>query len=288
MKVCAGIVLYNPDIERLKECVDAALPQVDRLVFVDNASGNIDEVQKEIAGENFIWIRNNENLGIAAALNQLIEFAANNDFEWVLTLDQDSICEGEMIEKLSFVVKEEVAIIAPLVIDRGVPEMKQPGKEPLPETDDVKMCITSGSLTNVKAVLDAGGFDEWLFIYDVDREICIRLLRKGYRLVRVNGAKLFHEHGLKTVSRKFLWKKIIYRNYTPISVYYMTRNLVFMLRKYGKEYTSNPFLRKIRMYIAFSVKFIFEPDRMQRLKAFRKGVKEGKMVDINETREVTV
>ncbi|MCL2819435.1 MAG: glycosyltransferase family 2 protein [Oscillospiraceae bacterium] len=300
MKVCAGIVLYNPDIKRLKKCIDAVYSQVDRLILINNASDNTEEIEKELSEKSFIWIKNEKNLGIAAALNQLIKYADENDYKWVLTLDQDSICEDGLVEKLSAVTAEQkdnsntpgyrltetdndrVAMVSPLIIDRGLSEINRKRNEPLPVIEDVPMCITSGCLTNVSAILATGGFSEWLFVYDVDREMCIRLLRKGYRLLRVNGTRLYHEHGQKTVVRKFLFKKIVYRNYSPVSVYYMTRNLVFMLRKYGSEYAKNPILRRVRMYIAFFVKFIFEPDRKQRLKAFRQGVKEGKAVCIND------
>jgi len=288
MKVCAGIVLYNPDVERVKLCVEAVRGQVDQLIFVDNASVNTDELQKLCINDNYVWIKNEENLGIAKALNQLIDFADKNDYPWILTLDQDSICEDGMVQKLfanqipDEISNNSIAIISPRIIERCVPPAEELAYKPPPDKEDVRFCITSGSLTNVKAILDIGGFNEWLFIYDVDREICLRLLRSGYRLVRVNNTSLYHEHGLKTVYRRFLWKKVIYRNYSPFSVYYMTRNLVYMLRKYGKEYSPRPLLRWVRLYFAFCVKFIFERDRMQRLKLFSRGIRDGMAAKISD------
>ena len=44
LKVLAGIVLYNPDLERLSENVSAIIPQVDILLLVDNKSNNINEI----------------------------------------------------------------------------------------------------------------------------------------------------------------------------------------------------------------------------------------------------
>jgi len=290
MKICAGIVLYNPDAGRLKKSIDAISPQVDQLVFIDNASDNIEKLQKEFDDDGFVWIKNEINKGIATALNQLAEFAKNNEYEWILTLDQDSICQESFVKKLIEAVPEnendaggkKIAMAGPLIIDRGIADSDVRKDKPMPDSEEVKLCITSGCLTNVKAIQDIGGFNDWLFVYDVDREICIRLLRGGYRLIRVNTTSLCHEHGLKTVTKKVLWKNVVYRNYTPASVYYMTRNLVYMLRKYGKEYAPSPFLRWIRLYIAFGVKFICEPDRIQRLKAFSKGIKDGLAVNINE------
>ena len=289
MKVCAGIVLYNPDVERLKRNINAIKPQVDLLVFVDNASGNVDEVENSFLGDRYVWIKNEENLGISGALNQLIEYADNNGYEWILTLDQDSICGENFVEKLLAVAVEDskTAMVGPLIIDRGIADRGTfdaglSSENPLPDSEDVKLIITSGALTNVEAVLDVGGFNNWLFIDEVDREICLRLLRKGYRLVRVNTIELNHEYGLKTVTRRVLWKKTVYRNYTPFRVYYQNRNLVYMMRKYGREYTPRLVYRWVRLFFAFFVKFINEPDRIPRLKAFSKGIKDGFAVDIKE------
>jgi len=280
LKVCAGIVLYNPDVDRLRLSVEAVRAQVDRLIFVDNASGNIDELQNIFGDEQYVWIRNEENLGIAKALNQLVEYADMNGYQWILTLDQDSICDDNMVQRLVAAAEDEgIAMAAPRIIDRDKVYLIINDSDMVVE--NIEFCITSGCLTNVKAILDIGGFNEWLFVYEVDREICLRLLRCGYRLVSVINARLFHEHGIKTVYRKILWKKVVYHNYSPFSVYYMTRNLVYMLRKYGVEYAPRLFLRWIRLFFAFCVKFIFEPDRIQRLKAYVKGLKDGFAVKID-------
>ena len=283
MKVCAGIVLYNPDLERLIKVVDAIVPQVDQLVLVDNASANIGEVQSALSSDRYVWIKNDTNLGIARALNQLMEFADESGYEWILTLDQDGVCGDGYVEGLLAVLSgrqiSDIAMIAPLIVDRGEIDAGafrdvSAGK-PFPEIEDVCFCITSGSLTNVKSVLAVGGFNDWFFIDEVDREICLRLLQKEYRLVRVNTVELCHEHGLKTITRRFLWKKVVYHNYTPLRVYYQTRNLVYMLRKYGSAYYPQPYKRWLRLFFAFCVKFVFEPDRIQRLKAFCKGLRDG-------------
>ena len=312
MKVCAGIILYDPDVERLKLSLEAVRTQVDRVVFVNNASGNAsnnaDGLRELFSDSQYVWISNEENLGIAKALNQLVEFADSNGYEWILTLDQDSICEDGMVQKMLAIVEAEeravietgesavveteenafaegkkIAMVAPFIVDRGVTDKDEKSGKPVPDSEDIKFCITSGCLTRVEAIVDTGGFNEWLFVYDVDREICIRLLRRGYRLVRVNNTKLYHEHGTKTVYRRLLWKRVVYHNYSPFSVYYMTRNLVFMLRKYGSEYAPRPFFRWVRLFFAFCVKFIFESDRIQRLKAYVKGLRDGFSVKISES-----
>ena len=287
MKVCAGIVLYNPDVKRLTLSIDAIKAQVDRIIIVDNASSNITELQRVFSGDHFIWILNDTNLGIAKALNQLVEQADKHGYEWILTLDQDSICGDGFVDKLLAVAvgetpQKKTAMVGPLIMDRGIADTDAPPGEPLPDTEDVRLCITSGCLTNVGAVIEAGGFNEWLFIDEVDREMCLRLLQRGYQLIRVNTVRLNHEYGQKTITRRILWKKVVYRYYEPFRVYYQTRNLVYMMRKYGREYTPRLFYRWVRLYIAFGVKFICEPNRIKRLNAFVKGLKDGFSVDMKK------
>ena len=70
--IFAGIVLFNPEISRLKENITHILGQVDRLILVDNGSNNKEEVQSGIQNFNtdkILYIDLHKNKGIAAALN---------------------------------------------------------------------------------------------------------------------------------------------------------------------------------------------------------------------------
>ena len=90
-KIAAGIVTYNPDIDRLRENVEAVLPQVEYLYIIDNNSGNFSD-WKNIFDENKVGLTKlNLNVGIAKALNILMDKAGNDGYEWVLTLDDDSV-----------------------------------------------------------------------------------------------------------------------------------------------------------------------------------------------------
>lgn len=93
MKYIAGIVLYNPDLGRLKENIESICKQVDKVILIDNGSDNIREIEDLIKEYlNCILLKNGENMGIAYALNQILKYAYENDVKWFLTLDQDSVC----------------------------------------------------------------------------------------------------------------------------------------------------------------------------------------------------
>ena len=75
-KICAGIVTFNPEISRLSENIDAIRNQVDAIFIVDNNSNNINIIKKIISKDSGIkLICNNQNRGIATALNQLMKAA---------------------------------------------------------------------------------------------------------------------------------------------------------------------------------------------------------------------
>ena len=41
MEIITSIILYNPDLSRLRENISAILPQVDKVVPVENGSSDI-------------------------------------------------------------------------------------------------------------------------------------------------------------------------------------------------------------------------------------------------------
>ena len=81
--ILAGIVTYNPDIDRLRECIDAVLPQVDKVLVFDNASTNIEQVLQIVGDyqEGVILHMNGVNAGVAAALSEIMEYALDNGYD---------------------------------------------------------------------------------------------------------------------------------------------------------------------------------------------------------------
>ena len=84
-RIYAGIVSYNPDLLRLKENISSIQKQVPVIVF-DNGSRNIIAIQKLISDFSEVQlIRSKKNIGIAAALNQLMQWGYENNFDWMLS-----------------------------------------------------------------------------------------------------------------------------------------------------------------------------------------------------------
>lgn len=271
MKIVAGIVLYNPEEERLKENIDAIITQVEGIILVDNGSSNINFVRElSKSQEKITLIENCDNKGIAAALNQIVNKAKEIDCKWVLTLDQDSVCPENIIEEYSkYISKEKVAMISACVVDRNV------GVHEEEETDitKVKRCITSATLNKVEALCQVGLFDERLFIDYVDYDMCTRLRMKGYKIIRANKVKLLHEVG-KSRKVKFLGRPFVVYNHSPIRKYYYTRNVLYYMKKYRNHIDYKKEKKDFILHTLLVV--LYEKNKIKNVKSIFKGFKDYK------------
>lgn len=287
----AGIVLYNPEINRLKENLDAVSQQVGKVYCYNNGVKD-SIVIAELLGEypNVTLLGEGENVGIATALNKLVEQADKDHFEWILTLDQDSVvCEGMIKALASLKNEEKVAIVCPIIED-----IRRKNEKPAISSDsmeDIDFCITSGSFMNIKVTKEIGEFDDYLFIGLVDNEICYRVKLNGYRIIRTNAVVLNHELGNLTPSRfekiylklgnllhSETIKKLSYkREVNPMRLYYATRNMIYLKKKY-KNYMSEKMWNK--MIIKNAVSSIIRGGRYDLLKAVLTGVRDGRAIRV--------
>ena len=263
--ILAGIVLYNPDKKRLKQNIKSISTQVDKLILIDNNSDNIEEIEEMIM-KNYCKIniiKNAKNKGVAYALNQILNYADTNNYEWFLTLDQDSIVKKGLISRYKKYIKEEnIAMITCEIEDRN---FKKEIKDNY-EKKEIDKCITSGALNK-----KIGGYDNKMFIDSVDFDICATIKEKKYKIIRVNYDGLLHEVGHANV-RRFLWKKVIIYNHMPFRTYYIIRNAIYFNKKHKKSINvlSQYFnILKRGLYI-----LIYQKQKKENLKMIVKGIKD--------------
>lgn len=265
-KIGAGIVTFNPDKKRVCEVIDAILIQVSEVVIVDNGSDVDINWLSEIYTNQIYIIKNVKNVGIARALNQIMEYFDNKSFEWVMTLDQDSILTKDAIKHLLKFSSKNVAIICPRIIhdDEIVVYEK--------ENEKIERTITSGSLTNVVKWNNIGRFDEDLFIDMVDFDFCERIKLNGYEIIRVNNVRINHQYGDATI-KKFFGKKIGVYNYSPFRRYYITRNNIIFYKKYSNMSNFKIMIKEIVRNVGKVV--LYEDNKLKKINAITKGMKDG-------------
>lgn len=276
MRICAGIVLFNPEIERLAENIKHIRKQVPRLILVDNGSHNLEAVKNLICDlPNMILLENGKNLGVAQALNRILKQAQKESYEWVLTLDQDSVADDHLVETYEkFLVEQasnDIGCLTCNIVDRNFDlEKKKSGFE------EIDYCITSGSLMNIEKALNVGGFDEVMFIDKVDCDICINLRKHGYRIIRRSYNGLLHEIGhAKQINLGF--RKWELYNHSSFRRYYMCRNASYLLRKYHDGYVLKMFLKEI---FQFFLVLLVEDNKREKARESMKGFIDGFKVEI--------
>lgn len=277
-EIAAGIVTYNPDLDKLRGTVYKLTEKVGRIYIVDNASENIAEIKDfcDIT-RKVALIENDSNMGIAAALNQIMTAADEDDFNWVLLLDDDSKISDNLIDGLyEGTGYKDIGIVCPRIRDINTGEfIKNKGekREKLKRKFQLlESCITSGSLVSLDAWFAAGGYDEYLFMDYVDFDFCIRLRKEHYRIIQKNGLVMDHELG-KTEIRRVLGKKTEVMNHNADRKYYITRNRIYCEYKYNGRFGLRNAAGVAKALLLITC---FEEDKAAKIKAVLKGVHDGK------------
>lgn len=265
---CAGIVLYNPNIIRLKNNIDSISKQVSCVYLQDNGSSNIKEIEELIkAWQNVKLINNPVNKGIAWALNSLCQYALEDQYEWILTLDQDSVCPENIMSVFSKYLNK-ADMLCPKIVDKNYGLLD--GGNLIIEP--VKECITSGCLLKLASWESIHGFDETMFIDGVDFEFCYRMNQAGMKIYRVNDIVLNHEIGNITV-RKFLGFKVIVKNHSAFRKYYIAKNIIYMARKRNNILLIfKGVLQEIKL---ITIVVLYEDDKKNKLSRIIKGMYDG-------------
>lgn len=276
MDISAGIVLFNPDIKRLKENIDAVIIQCTHLYLVDNGSGNVDEVKGLLNQYNqskisILW--NRENQGIAKALNQLTSVAQKEGFDWILTLDQDSVVPSNIVGEFEkYINNSSVGILCPIICDRNKDEEIKINED----CTEIDECITSGSLLNIKAWSEIGGFDERMFIDGVDFDICYRLRQRGYKIYCIHSVVLLHELGHIEYHRFLFWKVLV-KNHSVFRKYYIARNIIYVAKKRKSVLLAiKGILQEVKL---LGIVLLYETDKKSKSISIIKGIRDGAMLN---------
>lgn len=267
MKILAGIVLYNPNLIRLRENIDSILEQVDYVLLVDNGSSSLSYIEEiRSCSCKIVYLSNNKNMGIAYALNQICGYAYSHGYKWALTLDQDSVSMPGMVETYMREVDERTGIIGCWIDDRNYKRDESWGiAQGTFETDWV---ITSAAFTNVEAWKRCGGYDTSMFIDWVDWDICESMRLAGYKIMKTYKTKLVHENGENTYLVKVRNHIMQVMNRPAFRYYYNFRNQIYMARKYKHM---SVWHESYELAFKFYTVLRYEDNKLQNLWAMTKG-----------------
>lgn len=275
--VCAVVVAFFPD-QKFDACIESVLPQVDLLVVVDNTPevAHSYHLNKLAEGERRIHlIRNSVNVGLAAGLNQGLEFASRMGCEWILTLDQDTLCGADMVDTLIDVhkaCKQGTAVVGSNYLDPRNGRLEAP-VDGVNEYLERVTVITSGSLADTEVAREIGGFRGDYFIDQVDHEFCLRVRAHGYRVVISSKPIMTHSVGSPGGIRLPLLG--VLPNHSPLRKYYITRNTVVTISEYWRREPMWCLRRTVRLFLGLLLMATLEKHRVAKIGAFVTGFMDG-------------
>jgi rhamnosyltransferase len=237
-RVCAVIVTYQPPLS-LMDNLERLRGQVNEIIIVDNSSDAASV--KLLAGVEQQFelriVRNNQNLGIATALNIGIRHAIAGGYQWVVTFDQDSTVTPAFFKHMllayeSCPFKKEVALVAPWLCFTAEECDSRRQNTLDAEYSQTRAAMTSGSLIKTSVFRTAGFYDEALFVDYVDYDFCLRLGKHGWKLIRAGQACLLHRLGAAETHSLF-GLKVSIKSHSPWRRYFIMRNRIIVYRRHG-------------------------------------------------------
>jgi len=277
MKLASAVVFYNPTKDDIKN-IDSYIDDVDILYIIDNSeSSYINKVKKN---NKIKYIFNNENLGISKALNNAAKLAQKDGYKWMLTLDQDTKFNKDVLKELKkyceSVDYSKVGIITPW--HKTKLKLDKPNKK----IDYPLDVMTSGNLLNLSIHKKLNGFDEDLFIDGVDIEYCLKLRKNNYVIDRLNYLEIDHNLG-NIFYKRFLNKDILVTNHSAVRRYYQVRNYHYIKDKYLN--VDKDFCKRLIKFksVIFAIIFYDKKDKINKLKACIKGYIDYKKGKVGKT-----
>lgn len=220
MNRVAIVVLNFKGIEDTLICVESLLEQTYssfKIIVIENGSddGSGAEIKKleQQHGDKLIAIYNIDNRGFAGGVNIGINWALENNFDYIALFNNDAVADKLWLETLvNTAVEKQSAITTGLLLHEhgntidstgdwystwGLPFPRNRGDttSTAPKAGYVFSASGGASLYKASLFKDVGVFDESFFAYYEDTDVSFRTLLAGYRIYYTPIAIAYHKQG---------------------------------------------------------------------------------------------
>ena len=265
MKILCVVVIYNPNIKILQKDLISLTKNIDKVIIWDNTPGGIG-VKKindvQVYGDG-------NNLGLSRAYNKALRIATDESFDFLMTMDQDSIWYN-LISYLDQIKKDnEIHNECETLYFAST----RPGNsQKFTNIEDGG--VNSGAIIPVDYLLKNGGYNTDFFVDAIDDWLILQATKDGCRCVRVGNSYIIQIYG-EPMSAKFLGYRFRILNYSPMRLYGIMRNYVILWRNFR---VSQTFKKKV-IYDFFLIRvtkiLLGEQDKRRKIKAIIYGIYDG-------------
>lgn len=247
-----ALILLNWNTKKhTEQCINSLLKYADNLLFdiivADNGSSDNSLEYLKAKFPEVVYLDNKENLGFAGGNNRALNLSRRTGYKFSMLLNTDTLIENDVISQLYnfLVINNEAAAVQPAIYYTHQKNKLWNGelkfnsffgftysKKKLPifpkEVDWITGCCF---LIRNEVLIETGDFNSKYFLYYEDVELSFRMREKGYHLYLLPTEKIFHEAGVSAQ----LEAKEKEGTLNPIIHYYLVRNRIWFIRKYGNK-----------------------------------------------------
>jgi GT2 family glycosyltransferase len=256
-KIYAIVLTFNNYFDTcdcIKSLIKSQFP-LTSIVVVDNHSTDrsIQKLQKDFCSEDRVqFILNKNNLGFAKGANIGIRFSLKLGADYIFLINNDTIVDTLCVELLISELKGNPSnsIAGPRIFYHKEPDkiwhgggyfnrlktgVIVPEKNKLKnEVEDkvIKVSFLTGCCMLIKreAFEKVGFFDESYFMYEEDVDFCFRTKKKGFTLLYVPKAHVWHKISSKLKDRT---SSFVFYNMSRSRLIFLSKNFSFFYFLYA-------------------------------------------------------
>lgn len=232
-KVVAVVPTFRPSPANVSALAELS-EQVYAVVAVDDGSGPSWPFEG-LPVDRVALTRLPDNGGIGRSLNEGVVRARSQGATHVLTVDQDSRLAPGYVEAALRTLADlaDAGVVAGGIGAGRIGPHRLEGASVTATVRDGSRGVQSGWLLPIETVDAVGPFDETLFIDCVDVDFAARAARAGRPVLATDACAIEHPLGAEERVLRLLGRRIAFSLHPPFRRYYILRNRLVMIRRYG-------------------------------------------------------
>lgn len=258
-KLAGLIILYYPKYEEVYRNISSYSNFIKTLYIIENSKLNEEFITslKKLLNIQLIS-KDDGNIGIAKSLNLALKQAKKDNYEWLLTMDQDTYFEKNdfslFLNSFEKIDKKELIIFSPIHNKKFISS----------NIVEKEFVMTSSNIINIDKSLKIEGFDENLFIDEIDHDFCFKSIINKYKIIVNENIAVNHSLGKKDIRNVTI--------YPALRLYYMCRNYLYIREKYN-DINNDFFKLRDKYLIKFFIRhLIYSSEKFKCLKMILLGM----------------
>ena len=240
----------------IHDCI-SSIPEDIKIIIVDNSNDEFFKNEIENKYNNVRCVLSEKNIGMGAGNNYGL---SEIDTDYGLVLNPDVVLRKDTIDEMILAAKQidTFSIISPIMDDENYPNYKlrkwdnsiNKKKEPfkVKSVDGFAMLLNISRLNKFENFRNKKYFDENIFLYLENDDLCKRIVENGENIYVVPKSKIKHL-GAKAVDEKYEYEIELSRNW-----HWVWSKFYFNKKHYGYL---NAFFKVCPIFISATFKVIY-------------------------------